>query len=127
MEEAQFAEIGQTVAVSGWGYSDIFNRNLSVIKKRTTAILVHNSECEEEFKNTTVDVSERVICVRQINSSLDVTCQGDSGGPVMVQHKNQWHVEGIIATGSSGCGPGTLTVNPKISQYLDWILTNIHK
>ena len=55
------------------------------------------------------------------------TCKGDSGGPLIVQADNgldrgNWTLAGLTSYGR-GCGDGGVVT--RVSNYYNWIVTNI--
>nr|CAD7580493.1 unnamed protein product [Timema californicum] len=60
-------------------------------------------------------------------------CRGDSGGPLMGKRESpttsqeQTYQLGIVSFGSIPCGSNKApSVFTRVSEYLDWILDNIH-
>ncbi|KAF2903239.1 hypothetical protein ILUMI_02953 [Ignelater luminosus] len=101
----KFANIGDTVTISGW------------------AELISTENCGKSYK--TFNITENHLCTMTLNNSTDQSCKGDAGGPVMLSHRLQWHQEGIVSFGY-GCGPEFPNGHTRVQKYLEWIEENIH-
>lgn len=103
--------------ISGWGMQEYNNTSSypdSVRAAKITLGDVSPSICNYLYGRNVKKTGK--FCA---GGSVDA-CQEDSGGPLMCQHKNRYHVVGIVSSGK-GCGlyPGLYT---EVSRYTDWIL-----
>lgn len=67
------------------------------------------------------------FCAGETGANQD-TCQGDSGGPLIVKayngpNRGNWTLAGITSYGR-GCGDGGVV--SRVSNYFNWILSNIN-
>ncbi|KAF2889902.1 hypothetical protein ILUMI_16271, partial [Ignelater luminosus] len=121
----KFANIGDTLTLSGWGYKNLKHEK-AVIKKRVLTRLISAENCTEAYKNIPrFKLHDSQLCTRIVANSTDLSCQGDAGAPVIFSHKLQWHQEGIMSFGLAGCGDKVPDVHTKVKNFLEWIEENI--
>lgn len=53
------------------------------------------------------------------------TVQGDSGGPLILKKNGRWMQIGIVSFGNKCGEPGYPGVYTRVTQYLDWINSNM--
>lgn len=96
-----------------------------------------NEKCSEAFKDIPrANISSVKICAYDPYSVKDA-CQGDSGGPLMLSFGAKggrgeidefaWFQIGIVSFGYRCAEPGFPGVYTRITEYTDWIETQIVK
>ncbi|KAF2886305.1 hypothetical protein ILUMI_19868 [Ignelater luminosus] len=119
----KFANIGDTMTISGWGIVN-YKGTSATIKKRILAELISNEDCRERTKSFVREVTDDMLCTVTFNNSNEQSCSGDGGGPVMVSNKLQWHQEGIVSFGIFICGSKYPEIHTRVEKYLEWIEEN---
>lgn len=90
---------------------------------------VETKECEKMYSKSVgpIAITGQQVCGRGIETSS--TCGGDSGGPSQVvtaiNKKPRFVQYGIISFRTVFCSNDVPIVFTKVSEYMDWILTNI--
>lgn len=118
--------VGMALDVAGWGRterSSSSNRKLKAVVKG-----VDLSECVPAFRNLGVNLSSKQLCA---GGELGVdTCRGDSGGSLVAVDSSSgrpyYLLVGLVSFGPVPCGqagiPGVYT---RVSQYVEWIRSNV--
>ncbi|XP_072402182.1 venom protease-like [Diabrotica undecimpunctata] len=118
--------IGENGVVAGWGSLYFDGPRSSSLQVADMPILNENS-CQRVFGQNTV-IDNRIICAGWLSGGKD-TCQGDSGGPLMFavkEQKHYWYYQiGIISYGFRCAEIGYPGVFTRVTNYLDWIQTNV--
>ncbi|KAF2889428.1 hypothetical protein ILUMI_16745 [Ignelater luminosus] len=121
----KFAEVGDILTTSGWGF---INTALgpAVVKKKVLTEMISNEDCKKQYKHQTqIIVDEKNVCIIKLKNTTHSSCIGDSGSPVIFSHRLQWHQVGIVSAGIGGCGDTYPDVLTKVESYLEWIKENI--
>lgn len=53
--------------------------------------------------------------------------QGDSGGPLMFPYNTSYYLIGVVSTGFECAVAGYPGIYTRVSEFLDFILTNIQE
>lgn len=113
----------------GWGSEGSptyeLNRASMPIKSNTECIEMLNTVLKKKYKNgKIVYISEGHLCAGHHQGGID-GCQGDSGAGLVIENGGDMELVGIMSAGSA-CGrpykPGVYT---RVSEYRDWITTNM--
>ncbi|TMW47661.1 hypothetical protein DOY81_007260 [Sarcophaga bullata] len=113
---------GDILVVAGWGRTLLARQ--SNVKKQLQVPVNNHDACVQKFKTRNVNIARTQLCAG--GEFAKDSCDGDSGGPLMRQVQAQnWYLEGIVSFGNR-CGlegwPGVYTL---VSEYIDWIQTNL--
>lgn len=120
-------DVAQKLWIAGWGKTE--TKSESNIKLKLSIPLADQQECHTRYNSAAVSLGKGQICAGGQRGKD--SCRGDSGGPLMsVERTNdgsgRWTAIGVVSFGPSPCGmqgwPGVYT---KVSEFTDWILTNM--
>eukprot|EP00091_Calanus_sinicus_P025338 TRINITY_DN961_c0_g1_i11.p1 TRINITY_DN961_c0_g1~~TRINITY_DN961_c0_g1_i11.p1 ORF type:complete len:393 (-),score=100.03 TRINITY_DN961_c0_g1_i11:80-1258(-) len=107
--------------VSGWGTTSEGGSTSSVLKETTQTILSSTDPiCVRGSQDSPVPNSK--MCGYKAGTD---SCQGDSGGPLVVKEDGRWTVVGVVSYGLGCARTGYAGVYARVTNYLDWINTNI--
>jgi len=107
--------------VSGWGTTSEGGSTSSVLKETTQTILSSTDPiCVRGSQDNPVPNSK--MCGYKQGTD---SCQGDSGGPLVVKEDGRWTVVGVVSYGLGCARTGYAGVYARVTNYLDWINTNI--
>merc|ERR1711892_1151427 len=107
--------------VSGWGTTSEGGSTSSVLKETTQTILSSTDPiCVTGSQDSPVPSSKMCGYKRGTDS-----CQGDSGGHLVVKEDGRWTVVGVVSYGLGCARTGYAGVYARVTNYLDWINTNI--
>merc|ERR1719268_576996 len=107
--------------VSGWGTTSEGGSTSSVLKETTQTILSSTDPiCVRGSQDNPVPNSK--MCGYKQGTD---SCQGDSGGPLVVMEDGRWTVVGVVSYGLGCARTGYAGVYARVTNYLDWINTNI--
>uniref|UniRef100_A0A0K2TYQ2 Uncharacterized protein n=1 Tax=Lepeophtheirus salmonis TaxID=72036 RepID=A0A0K2TYQ2_LEPSM len=119
--------VGEVGTVTGWGRRTEYGQ-ISPVLREVHIPIISNSKCMSMYRKSGQNewIPKIFICAGTTNGGRD-SCEGDSGGPLVIKRKNgRWGLAGIISWGI-GCGdrnrPGVYT---RISEFTNWISTNIN-
>lgn len=106
---------------SGWGTTSEGGSTSSVLKETTQTILSSTDPiCVRGSQDSPVPNSK--MCGYKAGTD---SCQGDSGGPLVVKEDGRWTVVGVVSYGLGCARTGYAGVYARVTNYLDWINTNI--
>jgi len=108
-----------TAVVSGWGTTSEGGRVSDVLKETTIIILP-----DTDPKCTRVAGSNKPGQMCGYKQGTD-SCQGDSGGPLVVMEDGRFTVVGVVSYGYGCARNGLAGVYARVTNYLNWINTNI--
>jgi len=107
--------------VSGWGTTQEGGSTSAVLKETTQTILSSTDPvCVRGSQDNPVP-SSKMCGYKQGTDS----CQGDSGGPLVVKEDGRWTVVGVVSYGLGCARTGYAGIYARVTNYLDWIHTNI--
>merc|ERR1712215_243441 len=107
--------------VSGWGTTSEGGSTSSVLKETTQTILSSTDPvCVRGSQDNPVPNSK--MCGYKQGTD---SCQGDSGGPLVVKEDGRWTVVGVVSYGLGCARTGYAGVYARVTNYLDWINSNI--
>ncbi|XP_069688618.1 venom protease-like [Periplaneta americana] len=121
--------VGEPSEVAGWGIYDIENPKPSIILQTIKLPIVENEECEIAFKQY-AEIGPTQMCVGgQVGQD---SCGGDSGGPLMkvetLEGPPRYYLLGVVSFGAKRCGATTMPgVYTRISDYMNWVMDNMHE
>lgn len=97
---------------------------LSDSLQKINLIVVHNPDCQIEYKDV-AKIYPSHMCTRDQLGHRRDSCQYDSGGPVILRKPRQFLL-GIIVNGKE-CGKSnySMGVNTRITFFINWILNKI--
>lgn len=118
-EETVKVKAGETVLISGWGYTKE-NGDVSPKLQRATVPVVDRNTCNAQgFYDGAI--TDNMLCAGHQEGGVD-SCQGDSGGPLAVKVNNDVYALAGVVSWGEGCArmdkPG---VYARVSKYLKWI------
>uniref|UniRef100_T1J631 Peptidase S1 domain-containing protein n=1 Tax=Strigamia maritima TaxID=126957 RepID=T1J631_STRMM len=111
---------GQEAVITGWGAVKQGGKVTGTLQEVSLPILPLD-KCRQAYGNHLV--SENMLCAGLPQGGRD-SCQGDSGGPMVWEHKNRWHLIGIVSWGYGCARPHTPGVYTRVDKYLKWIDQN---
>merc|ERR1712127_551875 len=110
--------VNADAVVSGWGTTSEGGRTSSVLKETTVKIV---SQSDSTCRPYGTLPNTKMCAYRQNTDS----CQGDSGGPLVLQEDGRNTVVGVVSYGNGCARTGYAGVYARVTNYLDWINTNI--
>ncbi|KAK5645624.1 hypothetical protein RI129_004088 [Pyrocoelia pectoralis] len=121
--QTKFAQIGDVMTLTGFGRVDTY-KDYAIIKKKITSKLITNEQCANEFSvfiRNDRQVTDNIMCTKELAINKDRSCEGDSGGPLMFSHRTQWHIEGIAVWSTDICSIDFPFAYTRVANYMDWI------
>ncbi|CAH1801786.1 unnamed protein product [Owenia fusiformis] len=116
--------------VLGWGATDASSLGQMADVLNEVNINLQRKNCTLKLLSDREKVTDNMFCATALNPNktygslrLD-SCFGDSGGPLMCRQGDKWYQYGIVSWGPDSCGEQS-GVYVKISNYLDWIKSEI--
>nr|UXG19121.1 clip-domain serine protease [Nilaparvata lugens] len=114
------AFVGQSPTVVGWG-TTYYGGKESTIQRQAALPVWKNDDCDRTYFQP---ITDNFICAGYKEGGKDA-CQGDSGGPLMLKKDAHWIQIGIVSFGNKCGEPGYPGVYTRVTQYLDWIDSNM--
>ena len=111
-------------AVIGWGAlsEDSEEGLLSYDLQQVELPVVSEEDCTNSMGRM---INENLLCAGYSEGGKDA-CHGDSGSPLVVPDgEGGWQLAGIVSFGIGCARPTFYGVYTRVSQYHDWILTQI--
>ncbi len=118
------AASGTLATVIGWGARSEDSREglLSYDLQQVELPVVSEEDCTTSMGRM---INENLLCAGYIEGGKDA-CHGDSGSPLMVPDgSGGWQLAGIVSFGIGCARPTFYGVYTRVSQYHDWILSQI--
>ncbi|XP_051570703.1 trypsin-like [Myxocyprinus asiaticus] len=113
---------GTSSWVTGWGTLNSGDTQLPDILQEVEIPIVSNSDCNNAYGGV---ITNNMICAGLLNQGGKDSCQGDSGGPMVNKNSSLWIQSGIVSFGSGCADPKFPGVYARVSQYQDWINSQI--
>lgn len=110
--------------ISGYGKQDFYDIYYAQRLMSATVNLISQTKCKYEYYDN-IRVTDNMVCAGDPIWMTDA-CKGDSGGPMVCEHNGRMTLYGIVSWGD-GCAkenkPGVYT---RVTQYLNWIDSNMN-
>ncbi|XP_029014206.1 serine protease 33-like [Betta splendens] len=119
-------DAGTNCWVSGWGN---IRNNVPLPGSQTlqevSIPVVSNSDCSSNYSGR-YTITDNMVCAGLPQGGKD-SCQGDSGGPLVTKNTNAnvWVQIGVVSFGDGCAQPNSPGVYARVSQYQDWINSQI--
>uniref|UniRef100_A0A182PLX3 Peptidase S1 domain-containing protein n=1 Tax=Anopheles epiroticus TaxID=199890 RepID=A0A182PLX3_9DIPT len=111
----------------GWG--DTPQGTMSDWKRIVQLNVIGQDECGELLRKVSrfnASMAYSVMCTAGVVAGQDV-CQGDSGAPLLQLRDRRFYVVGVVGFGPK-CGTAVAPgVSTRVSEYKNWILTNLKR
>uniref|UniRef100_A0A6E8W7I6 CLIP domain-containing serine protease n=1 Tax=Anopheles coluzzii TaxID=1518534 RepID=A0A6E8W7I6_ANOCL len=112
----------------GWG--EYQQGTMSDSKRIVQLEIIKEDECGEQLKKWqrfNISMLSSVMCTVGVLAGQDV-CEGDSGAPIVQIRDDRYFVIGVVSFGPKcGMGTGTAGMSTRVSEYKNWILTNMNR
>ncbi|XP_010155714.1 PREDICTED: urokinase-type plasminogen activator-like [Eurypyga helias] len=110
--------------ISGYGKQDFYDFYYAQRLMSATVNLIPQEDCKYKYYDN-IRVTDNMVCAGHSTWMIDA-CKGDSGGPMVCEHNGRMMLYGIVSWGD-GCAkkykPGVYT---RVTQYLNWIDSNMN-
>ena len=107
---------------AGWGTTAEGGQASDVLKETKQTILANTDEKCVRGSNQRGSVKNTKMCGYRYGTD---SCQGDSGGPLVVEENGRFVVVGVVSYGIGCARSGYAGVYARVTNYLDWINSNI--
>lgn len=116
---------GIMATVTGWGRTGEYSGTSNEVRKVEVPIMSLD-ECRQNSGYVPTRITDNMMCAGYIEGQKD-SCQGDSGGPLQIAGSKAGTMEvvGIVSWGRGCARPNFPGVYTKISNYIDWVDSNI--
>uniref|UniRef100_A0A8W7P6B0 Peptidase S1 domain-containing protein n=1 Tax=Anopheles coluzzii TaxID=1518534 RepID=A0A8W7P6B0_ANOCL len=112
----------------GWG--EYQQGTMSDSKRIVQLEIIKEDECGEQLKKWqrfNISMISSVMCTVGVLAGQDV-CEGDSGAPIVQIRNDRYFVIGVVSFGPKcGMGTGIAGMSTRVSEYKNWILTNMNR
>lgn len=105
---------GVMSTVTGWGYTDAKEQQVSTVLQQVELPLVDNNVASDVWGY----LKPSILSAGYKNGNKDA-CSGDSGGPLVVDVNGEYKIAGIVSFGSERCN--TYGGYTRVSSFLSWI------
>ena len=113
---------GTLATVIGWGALSEDSEELPHDLRQVRLPIVSEEECTNSMGRM---INENMLCAGYSEGGKDA-CHGDSGGPLVAPDGDGgWRLAGIVSFGIGCARPMFYGVYTRVSQYHDWIVTQI--
>lgn len=112
----------KTAYITGWGQTTPggeVSKNMQVLQ----VPIWNQNDCQDKYENTST-IIKTMLCAGHPEGGTDA-CFGFSGSPLVLLEENKFSVVGILSFGRR-CGAPFPVVYTRVTEYLDWIETNLH-
>ncbi|XP_076296324.1 proclotting enzyme isoform X1 [Lasioglossum baleicum] len=111
---------GARPTVVGWG-TTYYGGKESTVQRQAVLPVWRNEDCNSAYFQP---ITSNFLCAGYSQGGKDA-CQGDSGGPLMLRADGRWIQIGIVSFGNKCGEPGYPGVYTRVTEYTDWIKSNI--
>nr|XP_049464381.1 CLIP domain-containing serine protease B15-like [Anopheles coluzzii] len=112
----------------GWG--EYQQGTMSDSKRIVQLEIIKEDECGDQLKKWqrfNISMLSSVMCTVGVLAGQDV-CEGDSGAPIVQIRNDRYFVIGVVSFGPKcGMGTGIAGMSTRVSEYKNWILTNMNR
>ncbi|XP_034941240.1 proclotting enzyme isoform X2 [Chelonus insularis] len=112
---------GARPTVVGWG-TTYYGGKESTVQRQAVLPVWRNEDCNDAYFQP---ITGNFLCAGYSQGGKDA-CQGDSGGPLMLRAEGKWMQIGIVSFGNKCGEPGYPGVYTRVTEYLDWIKSNLN-
>ncbi|XP_054003585.1 proclotting enzyme-like isoform X1 [Hylaeus anthracinus] len=111
---------GARPTVVGWG-TTYYGGKESTVQRQAVLPVWRNEDCNAAYFQP---ITSNFLCAGYSQGGKDA-CQGDSGGPLMLRADGRWIQIGIVSFGNKCGEPGYPGVYTRVTEYTDWIKSNL--
>ncbi|MBN3313548.1 TMPS9 protease, partial [Atractosteus spatula] len=117
---------GTSCWVTGWGYTAEDGATLPSTLQEVQLSIIGNRQCGclNDVVFGANSVTGNMLCAGVLQGGKD-SCQGDSGGPLVCKQGPSWVQAGVVSFGEGCAQPNFPGVYTRVSQYKDWINTQV--
>jgi len=114
---------GTNGIVAGWGNLRETGGDRDPEALNQVVVPIVSSELCRKFYGDKL-MTEFLLCAGYVQGKKDA-CQGDSGGPYVLEGKNGYTLHGVVSWGSGCARQRSPGVYARVSNYVDWIQSQI--
>ncbi|XP_043206124.1 serine protease 33-like [Amphibalanus amphitrite] len=127
LPEASVPRPGTECVVTGWGLMDPNDdASLSTSLRAAMVSIIAEKECASDAVYGTKKhfSGDGMMCAGYLRGGVDA-CKGDSGGPLACKIDGRFQLVGVVSWGDSCAQANKPGVYTRVSQYMDWIQSNM--